>query len=424
MALTRQGYRARLIDGKIAEYLRVFGALSIEGPKWCGKTWTSLHHCNSVTYFMDPDEGARIRETALEKPSAILNGAPPQALDEWQTVPTLWDAVRHMVDLSGAPGRFVLTGSTTPLDDAKLHSGIGRIVRIRMHTMSSVEAGESSGAVSLRALLDGGKPPVEASGHSLDQAIHLAARGGWPQSLSYPEREALLVPQEYIRALADSEIVQADGIRRDPAKVRSLLQSLARNVATAVSGATLERELDKESEGLSKPSVLAYLNALRRLYVIEEIPAWGPRLKSKARTRTAPKRVFADPSLAVAAIGATPERLVHDLSFFGQVFENLCLRDLLVYANCAGAMVYHYRDDTGLEADAIVEAADGRWGAIEVKYSTRKVGEGAASLKRLDEKIVRLGGEPAAFLAVVTATGVSSVRDDNVYVVPFGVLGP
>jgi predicted AAA+ superfamily ATPase len=427
MARTEQGYRPRLIDPKIADLLAEFGAITIEGPKWCGKTWTALSHGNSAFFLADPAGNFRNRQMARLDPSSILDGEPPLVIDEWQEVPGIWDAVRFEVDRGRSVGRFILTGSAMPPRESYVHSGAGRIARVRMRTMSLYESGESSGAVSLRALFSGEAFKPQTSSLTLDRIIALILRGGWPV-LAGSQRPSADVPRQYLERIADSEVSGIDGIRRNRSKVMAALRSLARNNATLVSNKTLQRDIDTDNHdesSLSRNTVSLYLDLLKSLYVLEELPGWAPGLRSSRRLRVSPKRFLADPSLAAAALDAAPEKLKQDLNTLGFLFEGLCLRDILVYAESAGASAYHYRDASDLEADLILELADGRWAALEIKLGAYQTDAAAANLLKLNNKMIKAGVPPAAFLAVINGLGgFSSRRADGVYVAPIDCLGP
>ncbi|GHV95788.1 ATPase [Spirochaetia bacterium] len=423
MSLTEKGYRARLIDPKIKHLLTEFGAVAIEGPKWCGKTWTALNHSNSVFFLTDPAGNFRNREMARLDPSLILDGKPPLVIDEWQEVPGIWDAVRFAVDRRRSQNRFILTGSATPPRESYMHSGAGRIARVRMRTMSLYESGESSGAVSLKNLFLGKRATPQKSSLTLDRIIALILRGGWPV-LAGSRRPASNIPRQYLERIADSEVSGIDGIRRNPSKVMATLRSLARNNATLVSNKTLQRDIDTDETSINRNTISLYLTLLKNLYVLEEIPGWAPNLRSSKRLRVSPKRFLTDPSLAAAALDATPEKLKKDLNTLGFLFEGLCLRDILIYAESTGTSVYHYRDESNLEADLILELADGQWAALEIKLGANQTDAAAASLLKLNAKMIKDGIQPATFLAVINGLGgLSYKRDDGVYVVPIDCLG-
>jgi predicted AAA+ superfamily ATPase len=425
MTLTKPSYKSRIVDKKIEEYLSIFGAVLIEGPKWCGKTWTMLNHAESVVYLMDPAGNYSIREAARMNPASILGGAAPSAIDEWQEVPGIWDAVRFEVDQNREKGRYLLTGSTRPINKKPLHSGAGRIARLRMRTMSLFESGDSNGKASLSALFSGEEIPAFSNPVELDRLIQFAIRGGWPENLEIPETKASIIPEQYLSLIASSDISKLDDdTRRDPVKVELLLRAFARNTASQVSNATLQQDIQNDANSLSMPTIQSYLTALKSLFVIEEAPGWRPAIRSRTRIQTTPKRFFTDPSLAVAGLRTSHRKLREDLSAFGGVFENLCYRDLAIYAEAIDGNVYHYRDNSNLEVDVIIERNDGGYGAFEIKLNPDRADEGVKSLKRFAEKMTEKGVVAPACLAVITGGGIGKKREDGVYVIPITALKP
>ncbi|MDR1186210.1 MAG: DUF4143 domain-containing protein [Bifidobacteriaceae bacterium] len=426
MTLREPGYRDRLIDPIIDRDLRVFGAVSLEGPKWCGKTWTCLNHSESAFYLMDEASDFANRRLAELDPAAALDGRRPRLLDEWQEVPALWDAVRFRVDRTASKGCFCLTGSTKPRGDGPRHSGTGRIVSRRMRPMSLAESGQSSGTARLETLLAGGRLRPERSNASLEDVLGWMCAGGWPGVIGLDPDEAQALARSYVDHLANSDMAEASGVRRDPARTRAFLRSLARHTATPVRVPTLRRDMmESWGESATDLTIRRYLDDLARLYTLEEVPAWQGQLRSRAPLRKTPKRMLADPSLAVAALGADPASLRADLNTAGFIFEAMCLRDLFVYAEVLGASLSYYRDEDGLEADAIITLADGTWGAVEVKLGHAQVDQAAASLKRLAAKMAHPGRPAPAMLAVIVGVaGVAETRPDGVHVVPIDKLGP
>lgn len=372
--------------------------------------------------LLDVDENAR-KAIAVD-PGLVLEGEIPRLIDEWQIEPAIWNHIRRAVDDRGEPGQFILTGSAVPADDVTRHTGAGRLTRLWMRPMTLYETGHGTGSVPLRGLLAGEVPRSPDSGLDVRDLSERVAVGGWPGHLDHSVEEALQAVRDYLEEIRRVDIGQVDQTRRDPAKVGRLLRSLARNTATCVANTTLAADAGGSEGPLDPDTVREYLAALERLMVVEDQPAWAPHLRSRSRVREAAKRHFVDPSLAVAALRATPERLLEDLNLFGFLFESLVIRDLRVYAQALDAEVLHYRDNTGLEVDAIVEAPDGRWAAFEVKLGPGLVDEGAASLRKLAGRIdTRRCGEPAA-LVVIVGTGYGYLRDDGVGVVPVSALGP
>lgn len=410
------------MDHVLAEALTSIGAVLIEGPKWCGKTRTAREIAKSAIFMQDPDSLALNMATADAKPSLLLQGDTPRLIDEWQIAPVLWDAVRHAIDQRGEPGQFILTGSATPSDDFVRHSGTGRIARIKMRPMSLYESKESSGAISLGALFDS-QPDVEAvSDMTLEKLAAIMVRGGWPAAVLATEDSSYAMVYNYVESVINSDISKVDGIERNPANVRALLRSLARNTASPVPMSTLRKDMASDEDQISEKTIASYLNALRRIWVVEDLPAWNPAMRSKAAVRTSPKRHFVDPSIAAAVLRATPSRLLQDLNTYGLLFESLCVRDLRVYAQAIDGEAFHYRDKNGLEADIVVHLKDGRWGAIEVKLGAKATESAAKTLLQLSELVNIEKMTPPSFLMVITATGFAYRRKDGVYVVPIGCL--
>jgi predicted AAA+ superfamily ATPase len=410
-------YRPRVADGELAALLRATGAVVVEGPRACGKTETAMRAAASAVR-LDVDDAARA--AGLLSPSLLLDGPRPRLIDEWQLVPGVWNHVRRAIDdTGGRPGQFVLTGSAVPSDDATRHSGAGRFSRLRMRPMTLFEAGRSTGDASLAALLAGDAPRTVDPGLDIRDIASLVAVGGWPALLERSVDEALAAVRGYLDETRRSDLARADGIARDPENVGRVLRSLARHVGTQVSARSIAADVGGAEGPVDNHTVLAYMAALSRVFVVEDLPAWSPALRSRT-----PLRHFADPSLAVAALGADPDRLLRDVATLGLLFESLVVRDLRVLAQAIGATVSHYRDGTGLEADAVVELRDGTWAAFEVKLGPGAVDDGARSLQRLADRVdARRHGRPAA-LVVVTGWGYGYRRQDGVCVVPAGSLGP
>ena len=412
-----------MIDKKIARYMGLFGGLSIEGPKWCGKTWTALNHANSAVYILDPENDYANREAARLNPASILTGQKPLLVDEWQEVPGIWDAVRFASDRTKEKGLYLLTSSVTPRKGSFVHSGAGRIGRIRMRTMSLYESGNSLGMVSLADLFEGKKVEPNASRLSQEKLIGLAIRGGWPENIGVANEDAGILPEQYNLALAETDITNTDNIKRNPELVLHLLASVARTNATSALQKTIVADVQARFGEVSRQTVAEYLSLLTRLYVVEEIPQWFPELRDKLRLRKAPKRILTDPSIAVSALKARPSDLARDPRTLGGIFENLCIRDLLVYAEAIGAKLSHYHDANGLEIDAIIEL-DTRWAGIEIKMGAHRVEEGAAALKHLRDKLISKGASEPAFLSVITGSGPLFTREDGIYVIPIDLIKP
>ncbi|MCL2718614.1 MAG: DUF4143 domain-containing protein [Lachnospiraceae bacterium] len=423
MGLTESGYKARLTDAKITRYLHLFGALSIEGPKWCGKTWTALNHANSVVYIADPENDYANREAAKLNPASILAGEKPLLVNEWQEVPAIWDAVRFSSDRTKDKGLFLLTGSVTPRRDSFIHSGAGRIGRIRMRTMSLYESGNSSGAISLLDLFTGIKVEPAASKLNQEKLIGLIVRGGWPENINVSQEDAFILPEQYNMALAETDISHADNMKRNPELVLHLLAAIARTNATPALQTTIVADIQARFGDITRQTVGDYLSALKRLYVVEEIPQWFPELRNKLRLRKTPKRMLTDPAIAVSALKARPDDLVRDPRTLGGLFENLCIRDLMIYSEVLGAKLSHYHDANGLEVDAIIEL-DNKWAGVEIKMGAHRVDEGITSLIRLREKLVSKGAIEPAFLCVITGGGPLFTREDGIHVIPIDCLKP
>lgn len=414
-------YYPRVTDQELATRLASTGAVVLEGPKACGKTATARQKAASEV-LLDVDENAR--HAIAVDPRLVLEGPTPRLIDEWQLEPTIWNHIRRAVDDRGAPGQFILTGSAVPADDITRHTGAGRLARLRMRPMSLFELQRASGAVSLRAILSGDTPRSPDPGLTIDGLAEQITRGGWPASLTRSTPEAEQAVRDYLEEIQRADISRVDGTTRDPVKVGRLLRAMARHSATEVTIATLSTDAGGADGPLARDTVTDYLAALERLMIVEDQRAWAPHLRSRSRVRTAAKRHFVDPSLAAAALRLTHARLLQDLQLFGLLFESLVVRDLRIHAQAADANVLHYRDNTGLEVDAIVEAADGRWVACEVKLGQGQVDQAAATLLSFAERVdVSKCGAPA-MLVVVVGTGYAYVRPDGVAVVPIGALGP
>ena len=421
--LTPVEYLPRLVDREVEEALRASPAVVIEGPRACGKTWTGRRHARSEVPF---DAAFENRLAAQVAPRQLLDGPVPRLLDEWQLAPGVWDAMRRACDDRGRKGQFILTGSANPPDDTTRHSGAGRIIRVRMRPMSLFESGESSGSVSLRELLASGVAAAPAPPLGLSDVVSLACRGGWPGLLHDKPEVAQRQLRAYLEEISRTDISRVDGIVRDPAGVRRLLVSVGRNVCMQPTLKTLGTDVVGGAETLHPQTVRSYLGALARLFVVEELSAWRPHLRSRAELRRAPKRYFVDPSLAVAALRSNPASLMSELSYFGLLFESLVLRDLAVYAGANDWELSHYRDSSGLEVDVILRSLDSRrWAAVEVKLGGAQLVEQAArSLRLLRERIDTARMGETSKLIVVTAGGPAFEYPDGVAVVPITALGP
>ena len=399
------------------------GAVLVEGARAVGKTATG-QNASASHVLLDVDENAK-RMMDVD-PSAVLAGENPRLLDEWQLAPSLWNHVRRAVDeRSGQPGQFILTGSAVPADDITRHTGAGRFTRLRMRPMSLFESGHSRGEISLGALLRGEPQQGQAARIPIEELAERIAVGGWPGHIGKPAAAAMRVNRNYLDDIRRADVARLDGKSHDPARIGRLLRSLARNTATAVSLAKLAADIDGDEQKMKAQTAGDYLSALERLMVVEDQPAWSPHLRSRTSLRARPVRHFIDPSLAVAALGASPDRLVADLNFFGLLFESMVIRDLRIYAQAADAEVFHYREKDGLEVDAIVEAADGRWAAFEIKLGASGADAGAKNLQRLAQRLADSDHPPPATLAVIVPSGYGAAGgSDKVGLVPVNALGP
>ena len=414
-------YFPRVVDAELAERLAGTGAVVIEGPRACGKTTTARQAAASEAR-LDVDELAR-RLASLE-PARVLTGDAPRLIDEWQLEPAIWNHVRRAVDDRRLPGQFILTGSAVPADDATRHTGAGRLTRLRMRPLSLFEWGRSSGEVSLARLLDGARATAGRTVIALDELAELVAVGGWPGNLGRSTERALRANRDHLDEIRRLDVPSGDGRRRDPARVGMLLRSLARNVATPAAIATLASDTGEGVSTIKEHTAADYLSALERIMIVENQPAWPTHLRSRSVLRSKPLRHLADPSLAVAAVRATPDRLLREPDFLGLLFESLVVRDLRVYAQAADAEVFHYREKGGLEVDAIVQSDAGPWAAFEIKLGEGRADGAARNLLRLARRVdPERMGEPRA-LGVIVSSGYGYTREDGVQVIPIGALGP
>ena len=420
--LDNKHYYPRFADQLIQRKLSYAGAVEIRGPKWCGKTQSALQHAASSLMMQDPDNKENYLLLANTKPSLLLSGKAPRLIDEWQEAPQLWDAVRFFVDQESEPGRFLLTGSATPTS-LPSHSGAGRIVSIDMGPMSLAESKDSTAEVSLGKLFDENKTCAGHSEHDVEDIAYLICRGGWPRAVTAANQaNSLEMAFDYITTIAEQNISRADGVSRNPQYARLIMREYARLSASQATQSTILKDLKARDIDLSKDTVNGYLAALRRLYVIQELSAWAPSLRAKSRITKTPTRHFTCPSIAAAALGASPQSLLLDIATMGLLFETLCIRDLKVYAQVNNGEVFHYHDEAGQEADAVVQLRDGRYALFEVKLGSSFVDEGAESLLRLKKKIdTTVMGEPA-FCAVLTPGGFAFQRKDGVFVIPITCL--
>lgn len=418
-------YKSRIIDNKVIEYLSVFGAVCIEGPKWCGKTWTSRHHSKSEYLVGNPQNNFQNRQLAQLSPDLVLAGETPRLIDEWQEVTSIWDAVRYEVDTRGKKGQFILTGSSTPKRKGVLHSGVGRIGKLRMRPMTLFEAGRSSGAVSLAELCEGKLTPKLTGDANIYNLIDCIIRGGWPGNQDAPIESAGILPKEYIDGVVDDEVHRIDDVQRDKRKIELLLRSLARNESTTVTNNTIINDIkDVDDQEIDKNTVSLYMDIFNRLFLTDNQLPFSTNIRSPIRVKQAEKRHFADPSLACALLGATPEKLLGDLNTLGFLFEALCERDLRIYAESFDAKLYHYQDYNNNEIDAVIELTNGNWCAFEIKLGANQIDNAAAQLIRIRDSIAaQKDGIPPSVLCVICGMANAAYkRNDGVYVVPITAL--
>ena len=419
-------YKTRIADSILEKKLKGKGAVLIQGPKWCGKTTTAEQISKSILYMSTPEEKEQNITMAEINPSVLLDGEVPRLIDEWQIAPKLWDAIRFEVDHRGKEGQFILTGSSVPPKmDKTSHTGTGRITRLTMRPMSLYESNDSNGTVSLLDLFDNKKKINGVNNLSLEDIAYLCCRGGWPRCIFMEKEIALDQAFDYVDSVVNSDISEVDGVNRNPERAKNLLRSYARNIGTQASYETIKNDMiTNDSKQLDTDTILSYINALKKIFVIEDITAWNPNLRSKTAIRTSDTRCFVDPSIATAVLGVGPKDLISDLKTFGLIFEALCIRDLRVYTESINGNLYHYRDSLDLECDAVIHLRDGSYGLIEIKLGGDKlIEEGVKNLKNLMNKIDTDKMNNPAFGMVLVATGKYAYqREDGIYIVPIGCL--
>ena len=419
-------YRARIVDDMLKDKLESKGAVVIEGPKWCGKTTTAMQVAGSILRMDEPSK----RETNIQMseidPGRLLKGKAPRLIDEWQIAPKLWDAARYEVDTRGEEGQFILTGSAVPIESREItHSGTGRFTWLMMRPMSLFESGDSTGEVSLNQLFENPSVIDGMNNLSIENLAFLICRGGWPHAVGMKEKPALLQAEDYYEAVIKSDINRADGVNKNPERVKRLMRSFARNQGTQISNTMLRDDIiSNDTESLNEDTIASYINALKNIFVVEDMPAWNPNLRSKTSIRTSDTRYYVDPSIAVAALGIGPKDLTNDLNTMGLLFETLCVRDLRVYAESIGGNVLHYRDKSGLECDTVIHLKNGRYGLAEIKLGGQKFIEDAAeNLKSLSNKIDTSKMPAPSFLMIVIGIGEFAYkREDGIFIVPIGCL--
>ncbi len=427
-------YIHRITDERLDKLLRLSGAVVVTGLKWCGKTTSARQFAKSEVCLDNSDEEKDLVIRANAMPSDVLRGEAPLLIDEWQNAPRLWDAVRREVDNRQKRGQFILTGSSTPLEDAKrneiFHSGFGRIANLRMHTMSSFETGFSYGKVSLSELFNDGKRYIsEHADRTLEDTALALCKGGWPQCIDYNDEDALEIPYMLLDELINNDVqrrLEGEGLRKNHNEVRRLLRSYSRNISTEASRSLIRRDMSQNEDILFSDETLnKYLSLLESMYIIDDLEAWSPYVRSKVRVQGAPTRQFAEPSLAIASLGLSPSSLMKDFRTFGFLFESFVIKDLRVYCSAMNASLYHYRDSKGLEADAVMELRDQRWAMFEVRlFDPKRVDEGARNLLKIREKMDYEHMKEPSFMMVITAGKYARLREDGVYEVPVSLLAP
>ncbi len=419
-------YKKRIVDQVLQFKLESKGAVLVEGAKWCGKTTTAKQFAKSVVSMQDQDMASHNIELANIKPSVLLAGPTPRLIDEWQVAPKLWDAVRHEVDERDEFGQFILTGSAVPADISKiLHTGTGRITRMLMRPMSLFESGDSSGTVSLKSIFDGHLDIAGTSTIELEQLAFLICRGGWPKAIDCSERVALEQAFDYFDGVVNADISRVDNVERNKERAIRIMRSYARSIATQTKLSSIIQDIEtNEAKTISEGTVNSYIKALKQIFVIEDAPAWNPNLRSKAAIRTSDTHYFTDPSIGTAALGLGPKDLMNDLNTMGLIFENLCMRDLRIYAEAIDGTVYHYRDSNGLECDAVIHLRNGSYGLVEIKLGGDKlITEGSETLNKLAETIDTKKMKAPSFKMILTGVGnYAYKKEDGILIVPIGAL--
>ncbi len=418
-------YKTRIADEKIEKYLRLFGAVVIEGPKYCGKTWAGRKHAKSeALLYVTTGESSNIVELAKISPKTILEGEKPKLIDEWQNATNLWDEIRYNIDETGLKGQYILTGSSTPNREGINHSGAGRFGKIKLRTMSLYESGDSTGKISLKDICDGKEIAISTGEVDIRKLASLIIRGGFPGNIEFSSSDAKESTKQYIDILIDDDLQRLDGINRDKHKVRLLLKSLARNESTTVSNSTLKNDIKEiDAEDIDIDTVASYLNALNKLYLLDNDEPFATNIRSSIRVKQAEKRHFADPSIPCCLLNLTEDKLINDLETFGFMFESMVERDLKIYADSFNAKCFHYQDYQNNEIDSVLELEDGSWCAFEIKLGAKQIDSAAQNLINISNKIKKEGGKPPKVLCVICGlTNVAYQRDDGVYVIPITAL--
>ena len=415
-------YMPRIVDEVLKNKLEYMGAVLIEGCKWCGKSTTARQIAKSYIEFQDPDKKTQYDKTNQTKPSLFLEGDKPRLFDEWQMYPVVWDSIRTDVDHTGLKGQYILTGSARPLEDSVMHTGTGRISKLLMRPMSLFESGESNGKVSLNDIIEG-KDIEAVSSLDFDSLINVMIRGGWPEALNISGDNKYKIAKDYVKSLLNEEIKTIDGVERNSLKMSAVLKSISRNISTCTSKATILDDVKNEfANEISRPTLDEYLSTLEKLYILEYIPATNLNLRSKSPLRVSPKLELVDPSLVIASLDLKREDLIKDLNFTGFIFENMCMRDLKIYADAMDATLSYYRDKNDFEVDCILKLANGKWGAIEIKLGAGEIKDAADNLNKFKDKVdTDKYGEPT-FLMILTGADYSYKREDGIYVVSIGTM--
>lgn len=418
-------YLPRIADKLLSDKLEAKGAVLIKGTKWCGKTTTALQIAKSSLFMQDPENKSQNLTLAELDPKLLLQGETPRLIDEWQLAPNLWDAVRFEVDRRGEFNQFILTGSSLPFENPNFHSGTGRIAHLTMRPLSTWESNDSNGNVSLGLLFNGEAKVAAKTEMNIQDVAFLICRGGWPVAINQPEKIALTQAFDYVDSVISSDVSISDGIHKDPQRVARLLRSYSRFISSDAKATNIQEDMiANEVDALSLPTLYTYINALRNIFVIEDLPAWNPNLRSKTAVRTSDTRHFVDPSIAVSSLGLGPADLINDLNTMGLLFESMIVRDLRVYADALDGKLYKFRQKDGLECDAVLHLRNGSYGLIEVKLGGSEIDKAAKNLLTLKDRIDTTRMKAPAFLMVIVATGYAYTRTDGVHVVPVGCLKP
>lgn len=412
-------YKKRIIEKEIERKMKYSGAVVVEGPKWTGKSTTAELYSKTIVKLQNPITKRQYQTLATISKDEVLSGEKPILFDEWQEVPEIWDFIRLDIDDNKYKGAYLLTGSTKKQNINISHTGTGRINSIYMRPMSLYESGDSIGSVSLADLFEGKKISVKKSKTSINDIAQYICRGGWPGSLDLPLKEQLAVPKELLESIISRDVDEVDGTKKDKEKIRKLIRSYARNISTLATNKTIYKDQENEGVSIDYKTYETYINALQRLYIVENIKAWSPAIRSASTIRTSDKKQFVDPSIAVAALGLSVDKLKQDFETFGFFFESICSRDVRIYAQSLEGEVYHYNDSSGLEVDLIIELSDGRWAGIEVKLGENEIEKAALNLKKL--ATIHKTKKPS-FLMIITNTELGYQREDSVYVIPLGIL--